>query len=283
MKNNYVALGGLFASLHVLFLFLSKVIVGSELLLVLFLPLLSTLYTIKSDKKSVVMFSVATVLICSIFDIVGTFIYVIPSLACGVLYGVLRKKNFKELELLCFSSIGHVFSLLFSFFVITLIFKEVKFIEIFSSIFGVDGDNLIVLSACFFIVLGFCEAFLVHVVSDNELAKFASRVGKNDGVPIVFLYSFLVNFVFFIVLYFVNNLYSVIPMILMIVFVMPYIVNGILNLKYKILTIILIFVFSLFSIFVLNYIETINVIIIPVFIVSPFVINNFQYKGVKNF
>ena len=39
MKNNYLALGGLFASLHVLFLFLSKVIVGSELLLVLFLAL----------------------------------------------------------------------------------------------------------------------------------------------------------------------------------------------------------------------------------------------------
>ena len=98
MKNNYLALGGLFASLHVLFLFLSKVIVGSEILLVLFLPLLSTLYTMKSDKQGVVMFVIATILICSIFDVIGTFIYVVPSLVCGVLYGFLRKKNFKELD-----------------------------------------------------------------------------------------------------------------------------------------------------------------------------------------
>lgn len=275
MKNKYLALGGLFASLHVLFLFLSKVIVGSELLLVLFLPLLSTLYTMKSDKKSVVMFVIATVLICSIFDVVGTFIYVVPSLICGILYGALRKKDFKELELLCFSSIGHIFSLLFSFFVITLLFKEVEFIEIFSSIFGMSGDKLIVLCACLFIVLGFCEAFLVHVISDNELGKLASKVGKNEDVPMPFMYAFLVCFSLFVILYFTNNLYSIIPMLLMGVFIIPYIVSGIINLKYKVLTGILIFSFSIIGVFFSRYIEPINMFVIPMFIVSPFVINNF--------
>lgn len=283
MKNNYLALGGLFASLHVLFLFLSKVIVGSEILLVLFLPLLSCLYTIKSDKKSVVMFSISTILICSIFDIVGTFIYVVPSLVCGILYGFLRKKNFKELELLCFSSIGHIFSLLFSFFVITLLFKEIEFIEIFSDVFGVSGDKLVVLTACFFIVLGFCEAFLVHIVSDNELGKLDSRVSQNDDVPVIFLYAFFINFICFLVLYFVNNLYSVIPMILMCVFIIPYIVNGMIRFKYKVLTSVLIFIFCLIGVFVAKYMETINVLVLPIFVVSPFIINNFQDKSVKNF
>ena len=116
MKNNYLALGGLFACLHVLFLLLSKVIVGSELLLVLFLPLLSTIYTLKCDKRNIIMFVIATILVCCIFDVISTFIYVIPSLTCGVLYGVLRKFKFKELELLCISAIGHVFSLLFWYY-----------------------------------------------------------------------------------------------------------------------------------------------------------------------
>ena len=189
MKNNYLALGGLFACLHVLVLLLSKVIVGSEILLVLFLPLLSTIYTYKCDKKNVVMFVIATILVCCIFDIVSTFIYVVPSLVCGVLYGALRKIKFKELDLLCVTSIGHIFSLLFSFVVIALLFKEIEFMDIFASVFKLDGEKLIIASLCFLIVLGFCEAFLVHVISDNELAKIANRVEKNENVPKWFLLS----------------------------------------------------------------------------------------------
>ena len=151
------------------------------------------------------MFVVATILICAVFDVIGTFIYVIPSLVCGILYGFLRKKNFKELELLCFSSIGHIFSIFFSFFVIAILFKEVQFKEIFESIFKTSDDNLIVLSACFFIVLGFCEAFLVHIVSDNELAKLNSKVSKNDSIPVIFFYGFIVSLIVFVVLCFVKS------------------------------------------------------------------------------
>lgn len=283
MKNNYLALGGLFASLHVLFLFLSKIIVGSEVILLIFLPLLSSLYTMKCDKKSVVMFSVTTVLICSVFDVIGTFIYVIPSLACGILYGFLRRMKFKELELLCFSGIGHVFSFLFSFLVISFLFKEVRFVDVFSSVFGVSGEKLVVLCSCFFITIGFCEAFLVHIVSDNELGKLVNKVDKNTNVPVVFLCSFFVFFISFVILCFMNTIYSVIPMILMCVFIIPYIVSGIMNLKYKYITFILIFVFSFISILTVEFIEPVNVIAIPVFVMSPFIINNFKDKTVKNF
>ena len=247
MKNNYLALGGLFACLHVLFLLLSKVIVGSELLLVLFLPLLSTIYTYKCDKKNVVMFVIATILVCCIFDIVSTFIYVVPSLVCGVLYGSLRKNKFKELELLCITSIGHIFSLFFSFVVIALLFKEIEFMNIFASVFNLTGKELVVASLCFLVVLGFCEAFLVHVISDNELAKLASRVEKNECVPKWFLLGVIVSLLSFVILYFVNNLYSVFPMLLSFVFIIPYIVFGIINYKYKIFTGCLIVLFSLIN------------------------------------
>lgn len=283
MKNNYLALGGLFACLHVLFLLLSKVIVGSEILLVLFLPLLSTIYTYKCDRKNVVMFVIATILVCCIFDIVSTFIYVVPSLVCGVLYGALRKINFKELDLLCVTSIGHIFSLFFSFVVIALLFKEIEFMDIFSSVFKLDGEKLIVASLCFLIVIGFCEAFLVHVISDNELAKLANRVEKNENVPKWFFFGVIVSLITFIIFYFVNNLYSVFPMFLVFVFIIPYIVCGIMNYRYKILTSCLICLFSLISIFVIKYIEPINYMIIPVFILSPCVINNFKDIREKDF
>lgn len=283
MKNNYLALGGLFSCLHVLFLFLSKVIVGSELLLVLFLPLLATIYTLKCDKKSVVMFVIATLLVCGIFEIIGTFIYVIPSLICGILYGFLRKRKVKELELLCLTSIGHIFSLFFSFFVISLLFKEVQFMNIFSSLFGLENQRLVVVTLLFLMVLGFCEAFLVHVITDNELERFTGKVEKNTSVPKWFLFGGLISFITFIILYFVNNLYSVFPMMFLFVFFVPYIAKGIINLKYKVITTSLICVFSLISIFITKYIENVNDIVLILFALSPFLINNFKDIEVKDF
>lgn len=283
MKKNYIALGGLFACMHVLFLILSKIIVGSELLLVLFLPLLSTIYTLKCDKKSVLMFVIATLLICFVFDFVSTFIYVVPSLICGIMYGFLRKKKFKELELLCVSGLTHMVSILFSFLVIVLLFKEVDFMAIFEQIFSLSGERLFVVALLTLFVLGFCEAFLVHIISDNELEKLATKVEKNDKVPRWFAPLAGISFISCVIVYFINSLYSVFPMLLFFVFFIPYIIEGIINLKYKVLTTIFCVTFGFGAIFALQFLDPIIYLMLPVFISSPMVINNFKDNTEKIF
>jgi hypothetical protein len=283
MKKNYIALGGLFASAHVLFLLLTKFVVGSELLLVLFLPLLSTVYTLKSDKKSVIMFVIATLLVCFIFDFISTFVYIVPSLICGVVYGVLRRKKCKELELLCISGLTHMLSIMFSFLVIVFLFKEVDFMGIFEKLFSLTGEYVIVVSLLTLFVLGFCEAFLVHIVTDSELSRFVSKVEKNECVPKWFAISSGVSFGTFIILYFIANVYSVFPMLMFFVFFIPYIVEGVINLKYKVLTFTLIVVFSIASLFVINYIDPLCYLMLPVFSLSPFVVNNFVDNKEKTF
>ena len=283
MKKNYVALGGMFAGLHLVFLLFSKIVFGSELLMVVFLPLLSTIYTLKCDKKSVFMFVITTLLICFIFDFVSTFIYVIPSLICGVIYGFLRKKGCKELELLCLSGLAHTVSIAFSFLVIVLLFKEVNFLTVFEKIFSLEGEKLIVFSLLSLLVVGYCEAFLVHVVSDSELCKFMGGVEKNNSVPKWFIIPVSVSLVLFIILYFVNNLYSVLPMFILFIFFIPYIIEGMLDLKYRTLTTILVVIFSFVSIYLIKYMEPLNHLVLPIFICSPFVINNFKDISEKNF
>jgi len=123
----------------------------------------------------------------------------------------------------------------------------------------------------------------VHIVSDSELAKFSSKVEKNETVPKWFSIGALISFIMCIILYFVNNIYSVLAMMLLFVFIIPYIVSGIMNYKYKVLTTSLIIIFSFISIFALKYIEPLNYMIIPVFILSPTVINNFKDIKGKNF
>ena len=276
MKRNYVALGGLFACLHVLFLIVSKIIFGSELLLVLFLPLLSTIYTLKCDKKSITMFIIATLLICFVFDFVNTFIYVVPALICGITYGLLRKKQFRELEILCVSGFAHVISLAFSFFVIVLLFKEVDFLFVFEKIFSVSGENLLVITLLLLLVLGFCEALITHIITDSELSKFGYKVIKNECVPKCFLFFSIFSFLIFVIVYFFNNLYSVFPMLLFFVFFIPYIIEGFMNFKYKLLTVSLMILFAFFSIFIVRFVKPINYIFLPIFTISPIVINNFE-------
>ena len=98
-KNNYLTLGGLFVALHLLFVFISKVLAGSEFILVVFLPLLSTIYALKFNIKETIIFFIASFLLCVIFEPIAALIYVLPALICGTLYGVFRKRKVKELSL----------------------------------------------------------------------------------------------------------------------------------------------------------------------------------------
>ena len=281
MKKNTIALGGLFACLHVLFLFISRFVVGSELLLVLFLPLLSTIYTLKSDRKHVLIFFIATVFVCMLFDFIGSFIYIIPSLICGIVYGFLRKCKFRELELLCISGITHMFSISFSFMIIVFLFKEVSFMQIFQSIFSLDDKKLYLITLLVLFVLGFCESFLVHVVTDNELKKVSFGVEKNDVVPRWFAIVSVFSFISYIVISFFDSLLGVVPFFVFVVFFVPYIVSGIVNFKYKFLTVLLISLFSFISVFLVKYLSAINYLILPLFVLSPLVINNFGDNQMK--
>lgn len=276
MKTNNVALGGLFACLHVLFLLVGKLFVGCELILVLFLPLLSTVYTLKADKKSISMFIISTLLICFIFDFVSTFIYIIPSLICGIIYGVLRKKDFKELELLCLSGLTHMVSITCSFLIIVFLFKEVNFMEIFKKVFSLAGDNLLVISLLSLFVLGFCEAFLVHVITDSELEKLSCRVEKNETVPKWFVFPILFSFSSYAILGVLDSVYRILPLVSFFVFFTPYIIGGIINFKYRLITAFSVVTFFFFSLFIIKFINPLDYLILPFFILSPFIVNNFK-------
>ena len=202
---------------------------------------------------------------------------------CGIVYGVLRKKKCKELELLCISGLTHMVAIAFSFSVIVFLFKEVDFMQIFEKLFSLTGEELVIVSFLSLLVLGFCEAFLVHVVTDNELSKITSKIEKNERVPRWFIIPACISFVFFIILYFVANIYSVFPMMIFFVFFIPYIVEGMVNLKHKVMTFTLIGILVFSSLFVIKYIEPVCYFMLPILSLSPVVINNFEDNKEKNF
>ena len=234
MKNSHLALGGLFITLHLVFIFMSRIFVGSELLLVIFLPLLSTIYSLKFAKKETIMFFIATFILCVIFEPISTFIYVLPALICGTTYGILSKYKVKELSLVYISSLAHFLSLSLSFLFVSIMFKEVSFFEIFSNFINKDGDAFYASIYLILISIGVLEAFCVHIITSNELEKFGYQKAKEDLMVSKWINIGLVfSVVSYIILGIINPIFTCYVYPFLLAFVVPSVVEFVLENKRK--------------------------------------------------
>jgi len=275
IKNNYLTLGGLFITLHLLFIFLSRIIVGSEFILVVFLPLLTTIYTLKYGVKEVTMFFIATFLLCGIFEPIATLIYVLPALICGGVYGFLRKKKVKELSLVYITSLSHSISLLISFVFICLLFKEVEFFSIFASFINKEGNAFYASVYLILLLMGILEAFVVHVITNNELKKLGySEIEEETEPPFWMNVSFFASLLICIVLSIINPMFTcyVFPFIL--AFLVPNVVEFVLSNNKKWLYLIM-GMLLLSGMFLLNYVNAILYPILFVIIFLPILFEKF--------
>jgi hypothetical protein len=274
-KNNYLTLGGLFAALHLLFVFMSKIFVGSEFILVVFLPLLSTIYALKFNIKETIMFFIASFFLCVVFEPIATFIYVLPALLCGTIYGGLRKKKVKELSLVYLSSMAHSLSLLISFLFIGIMFKEVDFFSIFASFINKEGRELYLCIYLFLILLGVLEAFVTHIITSGELKRLGyMSLEKERDTPLWMNVSLVILFIAYIVIAVINPLFSCYALPFVIAFSIPNIVDFVgENKKHWIYFIVGALFFC--SLFLMKYIDLILYPMLLILVASPLIIANF--------
>ena len=270
MKDKeYLSLGGLFIALHLVFVLLSKFVPGSSLLLVIFLPLLSTIYTLKFNKDKVVMFVIATLFLCLIFEPVSTLIYIIPSLMCGVSYGVLRKKSMKELSLVYTSSLAHSISLLISFLFISILFKEVDFFVIFKSFISKEGSSFYALIYLTLMLLGVVESFILHMICNSELLKLGYQESeKEKETPLWMVVSLIAFTLIYFSLSFINPIYTIYVIPFVICFSIPIVIEFINRNNAKWIYI-LVALFALIALFLLGVIDGVYYPILFVFVVIP--------------
>lgn len=229
-KNNYLTLGGLFIALHLLFVFLSKVLVGSELILVVFLPLLSTIYSLKFGIKETIMFFISAFLLTLLFEPIAACIYVLPALICGVVYGLARKRNVKELSLVYFSSLSHSIALFISFAFISLMFKEVEFFNIFANFLNKEGEELYASIYLILMLIGVLEAFVTHIITNNELKKLGYKELEEDReTPMWINVGFILSLLLYVVLAFIKPIASVYCFPYLLAFTIPLVVEFVLR------------------------------------------------------
>lgn len=275
MKNNYLALGGLFAALHLLFLLLSKFVAGSEFILVVFLPLLSTIYALKFNVKESAMFFIATFFLCAIFEPVSTFIYILPALMCGSIYGVFRKRGMKELSLVYVSSLAHALSVSISFVFIGVLFKEVDFFDIFASFINKSGNEFYVCVYLVLLVLGVIEAFVTHIISDEELKKVGYKnIESEEGTPLWINCCLVALLILYLVLAIIDPLLTCYCYPFVLAFTIPNVVEFVMKSRMKWIYWVSGVLFVV-SAFVTQYIDVVFYPMLIVGILFPMIVENF--------
>lgn len=274
-KNNYLALGGLFVALHLLFVFMSKILVGSEFILVIFLPLLSTIYSLKFEIKETIIFFIATFLLCLLFEPISTFIYVLPALICGTVYGMLKKKKIKELSLVYISSLSHSLSLLIAFVSISFMFKEVDFFSIFEMFINKSGSEFYACVYLVLILLGVLESFVTHIIINNELKKLGYEEIKGENTtPLWMNICFPISVLAYVILAIINPSLSCYVFPFLLAFTIPNVVEFVTLDKHKWIYFIVGLMFIV-SVFLINYIDSMLYPGLALLAISPLALENF--------
>ncbi|MDD3383406.1 MAG: DUF2232 domain-containing protein [Bacilli bacterium] len=180
-KSNPLTLAGLLIALHLIILFISQFAPGTELILMLIAPFFSAMYVIKNNKKYTLVFAVGTLIVCSIFNLYGTLLYIIPILINGIVYGFLAKKEKDNLRTIYILSFTQILSFFLMNYLISIIF-DIDLIHSLTNIFKLIGISGKVYALPLLIVYCFFQSSIMHYVLKNELKKFSIYFPKFESI-----------------------------------------------------------------------------------------------------
>jgi hypothetical protein len=211
---------GIFAGIHVVLLLLSNAIVGLDFLLILALPLASSLYSIKNKPLHTFIFALSTILICLPIDIIKTLLYFIPALISGICYGYMFKLKFSNLTLIYLLSFVSSLLFLLSFSIINIIY-QIDFIELSKSFFQLSDIVFKNYGPSILLLIGLCQSILTHIIIKEELSHMNIKVGNDYKLTRVWYLVSIVCFILSFILFLTHNL--PIAIYLMFVYLITYI------------------------------------------------------------
>ena len=161
----------LMTAINVIFIVLDTYIPFLTLLLILLLPFVSAVVSYFCQKRSYIIYALASVGLCLIFNILDTIFYIVPAICSGFLIGVLLDKKINPFWMILGSTLVEA-SLTYAFIPILNIVSNTDIIHVFIKLFGLtefaykeDLTHLFIL----FIALTQCS--LTHFVLLTEIKK----------------------------------------------------------------------------------------------------------------
>lgn len=226
-----IAYLALMSAINVIFVLMSSLLPPLMFVLVFILPLTNTVVTLFCKKRYYPIFFIVTVGLCllttfsiSMFD---TFLYVIPSMVTGFIFGILIEKNIPSIHSLVLTTAIQYIFIVLTFYIINLIVPQQNFIDAFLSMFGLQNfkfKEVFIHVFCF--LLASIQNLISYIVIKYEIPKLGYQFNHTIkfhfieqivifaslilGVVTYFIYPPLVYiFVFIPLYYFISQIMEI--------------------------------------------------------------------------
>ena len=205
-KINSMTLAAIFAAIYLVISALSLAFPFLDGIILVIMPIFATYYAAIYKTKEILLFNLATLLLCFLVTISDPFfsiLYIFPTLVVGDLFGLLIKKRVPYYTSFFILSIIYLLTNLFSFY-LTKVFYD---IDLLQELFQNEGfiQNF---SFTFLLFFSMLEAFCCQKIICNELKKFHLSTFYETSLPtyyFIIVILFLLLTILFLFLW--TNLY----------------------------------------------------------------------------
>ena len=209
-----IAYIAIMAAINVVFVLISSALPILFILLVFILPLTSVIVTLYCKKLYVPIYAVTTLALCfgvsAGFSIFDTFIYVLPSLITGILFGLLIEKNVPSIYMIVGMSVVQYLLTSLTFLFINNVITQVNF---FNSIYNMIGLSNFqfkgVLTDIFTYIIAEIQVVLTYIVIKYGLKRVGDEINLDIKYRFILYVALVINGIIMTLSHFYFPNYSV--------------------------------------------------------------------------
>ena len=187
-------------AINLIFIVLDTYVPFLMLLLILLLPFASAIVSYYCQKRYYIIYAVASIGLCLIFNIIDTIFYIVPALCSGFVIGLLLDKKIHPFWMVLSSTLIEIV-LTYAFIPLINLLGNTDIVETFFTIFRLNNFKYKnELMPLFILFVALAQSSLTHFVLLTEIKKIGietdTRVASFGPYIIGLLVSLLVGLIF---------------------------------------------------------------------------------------
>ena len=186
---HHITYMGIMTAINLIFIVLATYIPVLMLLLILLLPFVSTIVAYYCQKRYYIIYALASIGLCLIFNINDTIFYVVPAIVTGFVIGVLLEKKINPFWLILSTTIIEC-ALTFALIPLINLIGNVDIVYTFLTIFKLNGFVCKTeVTYLFIYFISFVQCALTHFV----LLSDAKKIGIEVNVEVTSYWPYIIG------------------------------------------------------------------------------------------
>ena len=195
-----IAYIGIMAAVNVVFVLISSLLPILFILLVFILPLTSVIVTIYCKKTYYPIYFITTLALCFAvtagFSVFDTFIYVLPSLVTGFIFGIMIEKNVPAIYVLVGNTIIQFLLTFLTFLFIDKIIGQISFFDSIYNMIGLSNFQYkAVLTNIFTYIIAQIQIVITYILVKYEARRINKEINLNVEIRYILYIITLVGLI----------------------------------------------------------------------------------------